>query len=105
MILMIKLILIILFLVSKTKKKHAPAVTLSATDNQNLSKLFSKIFERSVYWNKYKTKSENENTRNEHKCFLESSFFGVNRLFILVYSKQHDPKRFKNRKYYLPQKV
>ena len=34
---------------------------LSAKENQKLSKLLSKGFERSVYWNEYKTKSENEN--------------------------------------------
>ena len=34
------------------RKLHIPVVTLSARDNQKLSKLFSKWFERSVYWNK-----------------------------------------------------
>ena len=34
-------------------------------DNQTLSKLFSKKFEILVYWDKYKTKSENNNTTNE----------------------------------------
>ena len=38
-----------------------PVVTFSARGNQKLSKLFSKRFERSVYWNEYKTKSENKN--------------------------------------------
>ena len=35
-------------------------VTLSAKDNKKLSKLFSKVIERSVCWNKYKTKSDNK---------------------------------------------
>ena len=34
-------------------------VTLSARDNQKLSKILSKGFKRSVYWNEYKTISEN----------------------------------------------
>ena len=34
--------------------------TLSANSNQKLSKLLGKGFERSVYWNEYKTKSESE---------------------------------------------
>ena len=37
-------------------------VSLSAKDNQKLSKLLSKGFERSVYLNEYKTKSENKKT-------------------------------------------
>ena len=45
----------------KDTNLYVPAVTFSARDNQELSKLFCKGFERSVYWNKYKTKSENKN--------------------------------------------
>ena len=41
----------------KDTKLSVPAVTLLARDNQKLSKLLSKEFERSVYWNEYKTKS------------------------------------------------
>ena len=58
---------------------------LSAKDKQKLSKLFSNGFERSMYWSKYKTKSEKRNTTNEYRYFLESNFVGVNRLFCLVY--------------------
>ena len=43
---------------------YVPIVTLSVRGNQKLSKLLSKGFERSVYWNEYKTKSENKNTTN-----------------------------------------
>ena len=35
----------------KDKKFYFPVVTFSARDNQKLSKLLSKGFERSVYWN------------------------------------------------------
>ena len=38
-------------------------VALSAKDNQKLSKLLSKLSERSVYWTEYKTKSENKKTK------------------------------------------
>ena len=34
----------------KDTKLHVPTVTLSANDNQKLSKVLSKRFERSVYW-------------------------------------------------------
>ena len=42
----------------KDTKLYDPVVTLPARDNQKLSKRLSKGFERSVYWNKYKTKSD-----------------------------------------------
>ena len=63
----------------KDTKLYVPVVTLSLEDNKKLSKLHSNIFERSVYWNEYKTKSENKNTENEFRCFLESNFVGVKR--------------------------
>ena len=40
----------------KYTKLYVPVVTLSAKENQNLSKLHRKGFERSVYWNEYKKK-------------------------------------------------
>ena len=51
----------------KDIKLYAPVVTLSAKDNQNLSKLLSNWFKRSVFWNKYKIKSENKNTTNNYR--------------------------------------
>ena len=48
---------IILFLLLKTQN-YMIVVTLPARDNQKLSKRLSKGFERSVYWNEYKTKSD-----------------------------------------------
>ena len=52
-------------LIIKDPKLYVPVGTLSARDNQKLSKSLSKGFERSVYWNEYKTKSENKNMTNE----------------------------------------
>ena len=77
-------------------------VTLSARDNPKLSKLLSKGFERSVYWNEYKTKGEKKNTTNKFRYFLESNFVGVSRLIVLVYPNQNDESnRFFAQKYYL----
>ena len=56
----------------KDTKLYIPAVTLLARDNQKLSRLFSKVFHRSVYCNEYKTEIENKNTKDEYK------YFGVN---------------------------
>ena len=46
-------------------KVYVLAVTLSPKDYLKLSKILSKKFEVSVYWNEYKTKHENKNTPNE----------------------------------------
>ena len=78
---------------------------LSGGDNKKLQKLFSKGFERSVYWNEHKAKSENKD-KNEYRYFLASISFGVNRLFILVYSNKDDhSKRSKTRRYHLPKGI
>ena len=91
-----------IFFPIKGTKLYVPAVTLSAKDKQKVSKLPSKGFERSVYWNEYKIKSESKKTTNEYRDFLESSFVGVNRLFVLVYINQDaNAKRFNARKFYL----
>ena len=44
---------------NKDTKFHVYVVTLSARDDQKVSNLLSKGFERSVYWNEYKIKSDN----------------------------------------------
>ena len=87
----------------KDTKLNVPVVTLSAKDNQKLSQLLGKGFERLVYWNEYKTKIENKNTTNEYIYLLQSNFVAVNRLFVLVYSNEDEnAKRFKTQRYYLP---
>ena len=74
---------------------YVPAVTFSARDNKKISKLPSKGFERSVYWNEYKTKSDNKSTTNDFIYFLKSNFVGVNRLFVLVCpNRNNDSERF-----------
>ena len=90
----------------KDTKLYVTVVTLTRKDNEKLSKFLSKRFERSVYWNEYKIKSENKNTTNEFRYFLESNFVGVNRLFILVYPNWNDyVKRFKGKRNYLPEGI
>ena len=55
----------------KDTKLYVPVLNLSTRGNQKLLKLLSKGFQRSVYWNEYKTKSQNENTTNEYIYFLK----------------------------------
>ena len=102
LVLIVIMLILIIFTIKDTKL-YVPVVTLSAKDNQNLSKLLSKRSERSVSWNEYKRKSESKNTTNEYRYFLESNVVGVNRLFALIYlNRNKDVKRFSARKYYLP---
>ena len=91
---------------AKDAKCYVPVVTLSAKDNQNLSKRLSQRFQRSVYWNEYKTKNHNKYTTNKYRYFLEPNFVGVNRLFALVYVNQHaNAKIPKAQKYCLPKDI
>ena len=52
---------------------------------QKLLKILVKGFQRSAYWNEYQIKSENKNTTNVYKYFLELNFVGVSTVFVLVY--------------------
>ena len=89
----------------KGTKLYLPVVTLSARNNKRLKKLLSKGFERSVYWNEYKTKSENKNMTNGFRYFL-LTFSLIFLLFVLVYFNQdNDSKTFETRRYYLTNKI
>ena len=59
-------------------------------NNQKLPKRPSKGFERSVYCNEHRKKSEDKNMTNKYRYFLESNFVGVTRFLVLVYSNQDD---------------
>ena len=72
----------IIFTIKETKL-YVPVVILSAKGSQKSSKLFSKVFEISVYWNEYKTKSETKTTTNEYRYFLELHFVGT--IFINLF--------------------
>ena len=88
-----------MFLFKKILAASLLAVTLS-------EKSISKGFERSVYWNEYKTKSRSKNMTIEYRYFLELNLLGVNRLFLLIYlNREDDAKRFKAQMCYLPKGV
>ena len=61
-------------------------------DNQKLSKLLSRRFKKSVYWNEYKIKNENQDTPSEYRYSLKSIFKGAN------YKEDEDYKKVKIRK-------
>ena len=86
-------------------KLYVPVVTLSKEDNKDFIEQQNKGFQRSVYWNEYKTKEINEDAdANVFKYInLDPSFQGVNRLFVMAYNRvDGQPTRNGERKYYLP---
>ena len=65
----------------------------------------NKGFQRSIYWNEYKTKELTEDAdANVFKYInLDPSFQGVNSLFVIAYNRlANQPTRDGQRKYYLP---
>ena len=78
--------------------------------NVNLTKQLNEVggFERSVYWNQCKSKTETQEADpNNLKRFpLDASFQGVNRLFVLAFDNTNNGankvERDSHRKYFLP---
>ena len=71
---------------------YVPIVTLSSKDNVKLSKLLSKRFKRSIYWNEYKVipnkivEIADANGEKYIRELLDSSGQGVKRLFVFAYN-------------------
>ena len=92
-------------LIINDRKMYVPVVTLSKEDNKDFVEQQNKGFQRSIYWNEYKTKEINENAdANVFKYInLDPSFQGVNRLFVMAYNRANgQPTRNEQQKYYLP---
>ena len=86
-------------------KLYVPVVTLSKEDNKDFIEQQNKGFQRSIYWNEYKTKEMSENVDDNAVEYisLDPSFQGVNRLFIMAYGRAAgQPDRNSQQKYYLP---
>ena len=78
---------------------------MSKEDNKDFIDQQNKDFQRSIYWNEYKTKEQNENADNNVFKYinLDPSFQGVNRSFVMAYSRaDNQPDKDSLRKYYLP---
>ena len=83
---------------------YVPVVTLSKEDKDFIEQQ-NKGFQRSIYWNEYKTKEINEDAdANVFKYInLDPSFQGVNKFFVMAYNRANDqPTRNGKQKYYLP---
>ena len=95
-----------IILTIKDAKLYVSVVTLSARNNQKLSKVLSKGFERSVYWYECKAESESKNRTNQYRYCRQSNFVGANRFVVLDYTNEDDnAKRFNAWKYYLPKGI
>ena len=84
---------------------YVPVVTLSKEDNNDFIEQQNKGFQRSIYWNDYKTKElKPDADANVFKYInLDPSFQGVNRLFFMAYNRvDGQPTRNGQTKYYLP---
>ena len=78
---------------------------MSKEDNKDFIEQQNKGFQRSIYWNEYKTKEQNEDADNNVFKYinLDPSFQGVNRLFVIAYSRAaNESNRNSRQKYYLP---
>ena len=95
------------FIINDTKL-YVPVVTLSKEDNKDFIEQQNKGFQRSIYWNEYKTKEQTENVAANNANIvryisLDHSFQGVNRLYLMAYSREvNQPTRDDQQKYYLP---
>ena len=93
----------VVFIINDTKL-YVPVVTLSKEDNKDFIEQQSKRFQRSIYWNEYKTKEQTEDANAVNYTNLDPSFQGVNRLFLIAYSRADNNQATRNsqQKYYLP---
>ena len=79
-------------------KLYVLVITLSQQDNAELLQQLNSGFKRVINWNKYLSKPEllAQNPNLNH--LVESSFQGINRIFILAY--EHDTQRTSAKDYY-----
>ena len=84
-------------------KLYIPFDTLKTEDNTKLSKLLNKGFKRPIYWNEYKVIPEKIYAANENmRIVIDSSWQGINRLFVLAYLSGNNSTSKSYRKYFLP---
>ena len=79
---------------------------MSKEDNKYFIEQQNKGFQRSIYWNEYKTKGQGEvaNSNIFKYISLDPSFQGVNRLFVMAYDNVNANRSTRDgrTRYYLP---
>ena len=100
---MVMMIIVILILPLKTQKYIFLQQPYQQKTIKNYQTYLQKDLKDPFIQNEYKAEKYNKNTINEFRYFLVSSFVGVNRLFVLVYSNEDAAcKRFKAKSYCSP---
>ena len=96
-----------MFIIIDTKL-YVPVVTLSKEDNKDFIDQQKKVFKDLFIGMNIKQKTKVKNEEADANVFkyisLDPSFEGVNRLFLMAYSRADDnqPTRNGQQKYYLP---
>ena len=81
-------------------KLYVPVVTLSTQENTKFLQQLKSGFKRVINWNKYLSKPELLAQNPNLNRLVETSFQGVNRLFVLAFEK--DAQRATHDAHYLP---
>ena len=81
-------------------KLYVPVVTLSTQDNAKLLQQLKSGFKRTINWNKYQSDPKTYAQSRYLNHIVDSSFQGVNRLFVLPFKTENGRTSHSN--YYLP---
>ena len=87
------------FTITNTKL-YVPVVSSSAQDNAKLLQHLKSGFRRTINWNNYQPRVSTKVSNAYLDFLINSSFQGVNRLFVLLFENKKD--RTVHTKYYLP---
>ena len=74
---------------------YVPVVTLSTQDNVKLLKQLESGFKGTVNWNKYQYKVTQQILNRNLDFLIDSSFQGVNRLFVLSFEDRRVRETYK----------
>ena len=78
---------------NKWYNRYDPVVTLSIQNNVKLLKQLESGFKRTINWNKYQSKTKNEAQNRFLDLLIDSSFSGVNRLFVLSFKNENNREK------------
>ena len=73
-------------------KLYVPAVSLSTQDNAKLLQQLKSGFKRTINWKKYQSSVRTYAQNRYLNHFVDPSFQGVNRLFVLYFENEDDVK-------------
>ena len=71
-------------------KLYVPVVTLSTQDNAKMIEQLRSGFKRTINWNKYQPKVSPERRNQYLDLFIDASFQGINRRFVLSFENEND---------------